>query len=165
MPPPITTIPKSTSASAPSTNAPTKGGLTFLPIDLFPRLAALRRFRFAFGAAGQKAAHARIGRVFEQFARIALGYRRMAVGVEKDAVVADREDAGELVRHHDDGGAERVADLQDQFVEQPRAYGIEPGRGFVEEQDFRIECDRTRQSRALLHPAADLARVVVLETL
>src|SRR5262249_40849846 len=58
-----------------------------------------------------------------------------------------------------------VAPLEDQVVEQARAYRIESGRRLVEEQDVRIERHRARQPRALLHAAADLVGVEVLETL
>ena len=33
--------------------------------------------------------------------------------VEKNAVIANREDAGQLVRDHDDRGAQAVAELKD----------------------------------------------------
>ena len=72
--------------------------------------------------------------------------------VQKDAVVGDREDAGQLVGNHDDRCAKIRAQLEDQIVEQARANRIESGRRLVEEQDVRIERHRTRQPRALLHP-------------
>ncbi len=91
-----------------------------------------------------------------------------AIGVRvstsrKIEVVADVEDAGQLVRHHDDGGPETVAQLEDQVVEPLRADRIEAGRGLVEEQDVGIERHGARQTGALAHAAADLGRIESLE--
>ena len=66
-------------------------------------------------------------------------------------------------RHDDDRGAEAVAQLEDQVVEELRADRVEPGRRLVEEQDLRIERHGAGQAGALLHAAADLGRVEVLE--
>ena len=58
---------------------------------------------------------------------------------------------------------EAVAQLEDQVVEQPRADGVEPGRRLVEEEDVGIERHGAGEAGALLHAAADLGRVEVLE--
>ena len=55
-----------------------------------------------------------------QFLRVAAGGHRARLHVEEDAVVADGEDAGQLVRDDDDRRAEAVAQLQDELVEEPR---------------------------------------------
>ena len=83
---------------------------------------------------------------------------RPRLDVEEDAVVADGEDARQLVRDDDDRRAEAVAQLEDQVVEQARADRVEAGRRLVEEQDLGIERHGARQAGALLHAAADLRR-------
>ena len=60
---------------------------------------------------------------------------------------------------------EAVAQLEDQVVEQARADRIEPGRRLVEEEDVGIERHGARQAGALLHAAADLGGIEVLEAL
>src|SRR6516162_2135339 len=85
--------------------------------------------------------------------------------VQEDAVVGDGEDARELVGDHDDRRAEVGAQLEDQVVEQARAYRIESGRRLVEEQNVRIERHRAREPGALLHAAAYLVGVEILEAL
>src|SRR5262249_53743926 len=85
--------------------------------------------------------------------------------VEEDAVVADGEDARQLVGDDDDRRLQAVAQLEDQLVEQPRADRIQSGRGLVEEENLRIQRHGARQSGALLHAAADLRGVEVLESL
>ena len=57
--------------------------------------------------------------MLEQFRGIAVGRDGVGPRIEKDAVVADREDAGQLVGHDHDCRAEAVAQLQDEIVEQP----------------------------------------------
>src|SRR6185295_976897 len=91
------------------------------------------------------------------------GDHRAGVGVEKHGIVADREDARQLVRDDDDRRAETVAKLENQLVEKPRRYRIEPRGGLVEEQHVGIERDRTREPRALLHATADFRGIVVFE--
>ena len=67
--------------------------------------------------------------------------------VEKHAVVADGKDARQLMGDDHDCGAEAVAQLQDQIIEQARADRIEASRRFVEKQDFRIQRHGPRQAR------------------
>src|SRR5579875_225741 len=149
-PEPNATIPARATAIAPTTKAPTAVGLGRLPTS--PVLAA-----------PQEAAHRRVLAVVAQLARRAVGDDRVALGVEEDAVGADREDARQLVGDNDDRRAEAVAQLEDQVVEPPRADRIEARRRLVEEQDVGVERDRAREPGALLHPAADLRRIEVLE--
>jgi hypothetical protein len=80
----------------------------------------------------QKPLHLRIGAFGKQLPRVADGDLRLALRIQEYAVVTDREDARQLMRHHDDRRAQAVAQLEDQIVEQSRADRIEPGRGFVE---------------------------------
>src|SRR5271156_3601242 len=101
----------------------------------------------------------------KQVLGVAVRDHGLALRVEKDAVVADCKNAGQLVRDDDHGCAEVVAQFEDQIVEQARAYRIEAGRGLVEEKNFRVQCDRARQSGPLLHPTAYLARIITLEAL
>src|SRR5262249_28330851 len=62
-----------------------------------------------------------------------------------------------------DRGAEAGAELEDQVVEQARADRVEAGARLVEEEDLGVERHGARQPGALLHAAADLAGIVVLE--
>ena len=71
----------------------------------------------------------------------------------------------QLVRDDHDGRAEAVAQLEDQVVEQARADRVEAGGRLVEEEDLGIERHGARQAGALLHAAADLRGIVVLEAL
>src|SRR5690242_18598153 len=87
----------------------------------------------------EELAHGGIRRVREQLARRPRRADRATLGVEEDAVVADREDARELVGDDDDRGAEAVAQLEDQVVEAARADGIEAGGRLVEEEDLGVE--------------------------
>ena len=114
-------------------------------------------------AAGEKPLDHRVGGFGQYCFRIPCGDHSFADGVEEDGVVADGEDARQFVGHDDDGGAQAVAQFEDEVVEQPRADRVEPGRGLVEEQDLGIERHRPGEPGAFLHPAADLGRVIVLE--
>src|SRR5262249_20371400 len=85
--------------------------------------------------------------------------------VEENTRIRDGEDARQLVRHDDDRGAQAAAKLEDQLVEEPRADRVETRGWFVEEQVLGVERHGAREAGALLHAAADLVRVVVLESL
>src|SRR6266436_6638663 len=148
--------PKTTMATAASATAPT----TKAPISVF--LACLATARLL--APGQEGPHPRILRFGQKLLRVARSDHRLAFPVQEHRVVADGEDAGELVRHDHDGGAEAVAQIEDEVVEPPRAHRVEPRRRLVEEEDVRVECHRARQPGALRHAAADLRGVVLLET-
>src|SRR5437667_452760 len=102
------------------TNAPMIAGLAFLPIAV--HLGALLAPR-------QERTHPRVPGVREELARGPRGDDHPALGVEEDAVVADREDARELVRHDDHGRAQALPELEDQVVEPSRAHRIEPAAG------------------------------------
>src|SRR6185437_13418926 len=67
--------------------------------------------------------------------------------------VADRHQAVEIVRHHEDGKIETRPQILDQLVEGSGADRVEPSRRLVEEQQLRIERQRARQAGALLHAA------------
>src|SRR5262249_2939084 len=114
-------------------------------------------------SASEEAADALLPAGLEQIARRPLREQRLRLGVEEDALVGDREDARELVRHDDEGSLQAGAQLEDQVVEQARADRVEAGARLVEEEDLGIERHRAREAGALLHAAADLARVVLLE--
>src|SRR6266403_2163228 len=147
--------PKTRMATAASATAPT----TKAPISVF--LACLATVRLL--ATGQEGAHPRVLRFGQKLLRVARGDHRLALAVEEHRVVADGEDARELVRHHHDGGVEAVAQVEDQVIEPPRAQRIESRRRLVEEEDVRIERHGARQPGAFGHAAADLRGVVVLE--
>src|SRR3989442_730929 len=130
------------------TKAPMTAGLAFLPMTWLQS--------GALSAPRQELPHSRVRRLREQLAWPPRGDDRPAVGVEEDAVVAGREDARQLVRHHDHRRAEAVPERQDQVVEPARGHRIESGGGLVEEQDLRIEGNRAREPGPLLHSPADL---------
>ena len=83
--------------------------------------------------------------------------------VQENGVVADGEDARQFMGDHDHGGAETVAKLSDQIVEQRGRHRVQSGRRFVEKQQFRIERQGPGHAGAFAHAAADFRRVVVLE--
>src|SRR5207249_4860166 len=154
---PQTTTATTTRMIAPITKAPIRAGFVFLPM-LGPRAVA------ALLAPREERAHARILRLLAQHPWRAARDQHAALGVEEHAVVGDGEDARQLVRHHDDRRAQAVPQLEDEIVQPSRADRIEPRRGLVEEQHLGVERDRARQAGALLHAAADLRRVVILES-
>src|SRR5690349_19902172 len=102
-------------AIAPSTNRPISVGLTRFATTvrrgLRVRAVLFRLVRLAFLAASQEAMNLRIVAEHEQILRRSPRDLRARLGVEKDRIVADREDARELVRDDDDGRAETVAEL------------------------------------------------------
>src|SRR5262249_42589419 len=150
LPDPKIVMPAAASATAPTTNVPISVFLAWLAMA--PPLAA-----------GQEVDHPGVVRSRQQLPRVARGDHRLAPAVQKHRVVCDGEDAGELVRHDHDGGAEAVAEIEDQLVQPPRADRVEPRRGLVEEEDVGVERHRARQAGALLHAAADLRGIVILE--
>src|SRR5215469_231225 len=108
-PEPSITITSTARPIAPRTKAPTRAGLTRLPM--------LPRCFLGVLAAGEETVDYRIVAVGEQLVRIAVGDHRAALGVEKDAVVANGEDTRELVRDDHDRRTETIAQFQDQIVE------------------------------------------------
>jgi hypothetical protein len=66
----------------------------------------------------------------------------------------------EVVGDHHDGQAEQLAQGQHQFVEPIGTDRIEPGGGFVKEQQFRVEREGTSQGGTLEHAAAQLRGVL-----
>src|SRR5215471_2858737 len=93
----------------------------------------------------------------------AAGDLRLGLRIEKDAVITNRKDAWQLVRNHNDCGAETVAQLEDQIVQKAGTYRIETGRWLVEQQHFRRQRHRAGETGALLHSSADLGRKIILE--
>ena len=82
----------------------------------------------------------------------------LPVGQHGDAVAIGVKRI-EIVRDHEHGQAERIAQAPDQGVELLRSDRVEPGRGFVEEEQFRIERDRSGDARPLAHPARQFSRL------
>ena len=70
----------------------------------------------------------------QEILRVAAGDHRPRFRVEEYAVVADRENARQFMRDHQDGGAQTVAQVQDQIVEQARADRIESRRRLVKKK-------------------------------
>ena len=52
-----------------------------------------------------------------QSSRCTVGDGRLRFGIQEHAVIANAEQARELVTHHDDGYAETIAQLPDQIIE------------------------------------------------
>ena len=63
------------------------------------------------------------------------------------------------MRHHHEGSAEVVAQVQDQPVESGRGDRVQPGGGLVEEQQRRVQRHRARDAGPLGHAAGNLRRV------
>src|SRR3954451_22712724 len=64
--------------------------------------------------------------------------RHLAVDDHPDTI-AGSEDGVEIVRDHDDGELELLAQIHEQFVERRGADRIEARRGLIEHQQYRIE--------------------------
>ncbi len=62
---------------------------------------------------------------------------------------------------HDYRQFELALQLHHQLVERCRADRIEAGRGLIEEQQPRVECERARQRGTLDHSAGQLARILL----
>ena len=82
-----------------------------------------------------------------------MGDRRPGFGVEEDAIVADGEEAGQLVTDDDDRGTQATNQLENQVVEAPGGDRIKPCGGFVEEQNVGIESEGAGQPGPFLHAA------------
>ena len=63
--------------------------------------------------------------------------------------------------YHENGQAQSALERPDQFVEVARADRIEAGGRLIEEHQFRIERERTRQRHALDHAARQFRRKAV----
>ena len=85
-----------------------------------------------------------------------MGNRAFEVGIQKDAVVGEGVDAGQLVRDDDDGRLRALADVQNQAVELDRADGVQTGRGLVQKQQVRAGHDGAGQAHTLFHAAAQV---------
>src|SRR5262245_55842356 len=142
--------PHTPSVRAMTMNNPIVVGLAFLLMEWKGFNRYSRRPGGGF-AARQKLPHIRVGRIRQQIARVALGPHGARVGVEKHRVVRDGEDTLQLVRDDHEGGAEAVAQLEDQFVQVARTDRIETGRRFVEEQNLRVERQCSGEPCALAH--------------
>src|SRR5262245_32146745 len=106
--PPRSRTATTVSAIPPSTNAPIRVGFGRLAIAAAPHRSGLLGL-----PAGEKGAHLRVRALGEQCPGIAPGRHRAGLGVEEDRVIADGEDAGQLVRHHHHGAAQAAAQLED----------------------------------------------------
>src|SRR5262245_41366409 len=116
---------------------------------------ASRRDRLRLGLPVEELPHPRVRALIAQIRRLPLRDDALRRLVEHDAAVGDREDARQLVRDHDEGDTQAVAQAQNELVELRRCDRIEPSGGFVEEDDVRIERHRARDRGTLHHPATD----------
>src|SRR5262249_8982360 len=121
---PQSAIEATASAMAPTTNAPVSTGLVFLAM------------RFLHGAvltsAREKFDDAWIFAVGEQLARRSCRDLGMGRSVEEHAVVADGEDAGELVSHDHERCTEARPEIEDQLVEAHGSNRIQTSRRLVQ---------------------------------
>ena len=90
-----------------------------------------------------------------------MGNRRLRLGIQENAVIGDREQAGQFMADDDDGGAETVPQLKDQIVEPAGGDRVEAGGRLVEEQNVGVEGQRPRQAGPLAHAAAEFGRKLV----
>ena len=70
---------------------------------------------------------------------------------------------GDRVRDEDDRGARSLPDPEQLHVQPLARHLVERAERLVHEQERRVERERARDRDALLHPARELPRVVVLE--
>ena len=89
---------------------------------------AFYSYSFLFSAS-QESTYLRVLRMRQQFLRVAAGDHRARFRIEKYAVVADGEDARQLVGDDDDRRAQTVAQLENQIVEQRELIGSSPADG------------------------------------
>src|SRR5262245_32059185 len=89
LPEPNTVMPSTASARAPTTNP---------PISVLLGCLAMARV----STPGEEREHAGIRRLLQQLLRVARRDRRPGLAVEQHRVVADGEDARQLVSHHHD---------------------------------------------------------------
>src|SRR2546428_816938 len=135
------------SVTAPTTKAPISVALGRLPMI---------SLHSVFRAARQEAAHLEVRRVREEVPRRAVRDAGPRLRIEEDAVVPDREDARQLVRHDDDGRAEAVAKFEDEAIEEPGGYRAREALAAVE--DLALgglrEADQVAEDGALPGAAA-----------
>ena len=67
----------------------------------------------------------------------------------------------EVVGDQEYGQPQRLLQFTDQMVEGRRADRVQPGSGFVKEQQFGVERQRARDPGALLHAARQFGRILV----
>src|SRR5882672_4391580 len=147
-------------------NSPMRVGLAFLLIRR--RGSNWAGFDYAFGEglpAGQKLPHVWVGGILQKVARVALRPHRAGVCVEKDRVVADGEDALQLVTDDDERRAEAVAQLPDQLVKVAGADRVQARRRLIQEEHVGIERESAGEAGALGHAAGDFSRIIILKPL
>src|SRR6478735_1888833 len=143
-------------AKAPRTNMPTTAGLTLVFTRRVVSGMTVKWTGFSGSMdelvpAMEELHDPRVAALGRERARIALGDDAFLAAIEHDDAVGDAEDRGELVRNDHQGGAKRVAHLQDQFVQLARCHRVETGRWLVEENDRGIQREGARKTGALLH--------------
>src|SRR5512133_2523255 len=115
LPLPSTTKPTMIRRTAPRTKAPISfgsAGLLIASVHVARArigFAVLPGRRLAAFAPSEKLLHRRVVDLGQKLLRIPLGDHSFALRVEEHRVVADGENAGELVRDDDDRGAQAVA--------------------------------------------------------
>ena len=90
------------------------------------------------------------GSEFHDFAQVHDG-DTVADGVQGIQVVCDQKN----------GETKRIAKRKDELVELGGADGVQPGRGFIQEQYVRIESKRARQRGPFHHPPRQGRRILL----
>src|SRR5687767_4355066 len=80
-----------------------------------------------------------------------------------DDAIGEEHGLVDLVRYEEHGLARRVPDAQELGLHELAGLCVKRGKGLVHEEDLRIDGERSREVRALLHAAGELVRVTVLE--
>jgi hypothetical protein len=75
--------------------------------------------------------------------------------------IANREKGVEIMGHHEYGETEAAFQIPDQFVKAAGSDRIEPGRGFVEKNDLRIESERACEACSFAHAPRELGRILL----
>src|SRR6266446_7862066 len=73
--------------------------------------------------------------------------------------IADRKQRVEVMGYHEYREAQTAPQVANQGIEIAGCDGIEPGRGLVEKDDFRVEREGSRKAGALAHPTGQLGRI------
>jgi hypothetical protein len=142
-------------SSRPPAKVTTATNSTISPITTNrPSMAGwdLRWAALMVGSPAQELAH-RLGAVRQQCAwRIECGHR-LLLGIQEQGAVGHGKDAVEFMGHHHDGGAQVVAQAEDELVQPRGGEGVQPGRWLVQvEQGASRAMARAMAARFFMPP-------------
>ena len=83
---------------------------------------------------------------------------------QRGNAVADRAQAFQIMRHHEHGETKRLLQGADQFVEVAGRDRIKSRGGLIQEDQLRIERERTGQCHALGHSTREFGRQFISVT-